>query len=61
MFIGGEGGGGQGGLIIDIRGVMEKKESPDFRFPEVGISAVVRCTLVYYCRGSRWCSFVYLI
>ena len=35
-------GGGGGGLIVDIRaeggGVMQKKESPDFRFPKVGIS-----------------------
>ena len=44
---GGRGGVGQGGLIIDIRGVMQEKESPDFRFPEVGISAVVRCSLVW--------------
>ena len=28
------GGGGIGGLIIDSRGVMQKKESPEFRFPE---------------------------
>ena len=28
------------GLIVDIRGDNAKKESPDFRFPEVGISAV---------------------
>ena len=40
----GGGGGcrGQGGLIVDIRrwggGVIQKKESPDFRFPEVDIS-----------------------
>ena len=36
---------GVGGLIVDIRGggggVMQKKDSPDFRFPEVGISATV--------------------
>ena len=35
-------GEGGGGLIVDIRaeggGVMQKKESPDFRFPKVGIS-----------------------
>ena len=43
----GGGGGGQGGLIIDIRGVMQKKKSPDSRFPEGGISAVVRCSLVW--------------
>ena len=40
------GGGGAGGLIIDSRGVMQKKESPECRFPEFGISAVVRCSLV---------------
>ena len=39
-------GGGAGVLIIDSRGVMQKKESPEFRFPEFGISAVVRCSLV---------------
>ena len=42
----GEGGRGGGGLIIDSRGVMQKKDSPEFRFPEFGISAVVRCSLV---------------
>ena len=39
----GEGGGcgGQGGLIVDIRrwgGVIQKNESPDFRFSGVDIS-----------------------
>ena len=33
--------GGEGGLIVDIWGLIQKKESPDFRFPEVGISALV--------------------
>ena len=36
-------GGGQGGLIVDMGvggGVMQNKKSPDFRFPEFGISAV---------------------
>ena len=37
---------GAGGLIIDSRGVMQKKEFPEFRFPEFGMSAVVRCSLV---------------
>ena len=34
-------GSGSGGLIVDIwgGGVMQKKESPDFRLPKVGISA----------------------
>ena len=39
------GGLGSGGLIVDIReggGVMQKKESPDFRFPDVGISVIIR-------------------
>ena len=40
----GGGGGGNamsGGVIVNIRGggVMQKKESPDFRFPKIGISA----------------------
>ena len=38
--------GGSGGVIIDSRGVMQKKEPPEFRFPEFGISGVVRCSLV---------------
>ena len=42
--MGGERGGG--GLIIDSQGVMQNKEFPEFRFPEFGISAVVRCSLV---------------
>ena len=42
----GGGGGDRGGLIIDSRGVMQKKESPEFIFPEFGISALVRCSLV---------------
>ena len=39
---GGGGCGGQGGLIVDIRRwggeVIQKNESPDFRFPEADIS-----------------------
>ena len=34
-------GGEAGGLIVDIGGggeIMQNKKSPDFRFPEVGIS-----------------------
>ena len=53
---GGGGGVGHRGLIIDIRGVMQKKASPDFRFPEVGISAVVRCSLVWL---LKWLLVVY--
>ena len=39
---------GGGGIIIDIRGggVMQKKESPVFRFPEVGISGLCTTTIV---------------
>ena len=40
---------GRGGeLIIDIRGggVMQKKEFPVFRFPEVGISELCTTTIV---------------
>ena len=38
------GNGEGGGLVFDIRGggggtVMQKRQSPDFRSPEVGISA----------------------
>ena len=43
IYGGGKGGVGVRGLIADIPGgggVMKKKESPGFRFPEVGISAV---------------------
>ena len=41
------GGGGVGGLIINNRGgVMQKKESPVFRFPEVGISRLCTTTIV---------------
>ena len=40
-----------GGAIIDIRGggggeVMQKKQSPDFRFPEAGISGLCTTTIV---------------
>ena len=31
------GGGGGGLLIVDIRGGMQKKESPDFRFPRKAV------------------------
>ena len=37
MLMGG-GGQGQGGQSLIFGGEMQKKESPDFRFPEVGIS-----------------------
>ena len=38
-------GGWAGGLIVDIRrGVMQKKEPPDFRIPEVGISGLCTTT-----------------
>ena len=49
-------GGAGGGLIIDSRGVMQKKESSEFRFPEFGISAVVRCSLVWF-----RCSYFFLV
>ena len=41
MLIKGSGGGG--GLVVDIRGIRQKRESRDFRFPEVGISANTYC------------------
>ena len=34
----GEGGGGGGAVDIRGRGVVQNRESPDFRSPEVGIS-----------------------
>ena len=38
---GGEGGGGRGdGGLITFPGGVKKRESPDFRSPEVGISAM---------------------
>ena len=40
-------GRGGGGLIIDSRGVMQKKESPEFRFPEFGISAVALSAIIW--------------
>ena len=46
---GGGWGGGEGGVVItDIRGekVMQKKQCPDFRFPEVGISGLCTTTTV---------------
>ena len=42
--------GVRGWLVVDIRGgregggVMQKRESPDFTFPEVGIFANTSCT-----------------
>ena len=45
------GSGSWGGVVVDIRsgrgggGVMQKKESPEFRFLEVNISARERETL----------------
>ena len=48
------GSGSWGGVIVDIRsgrrgggGVMQKKESPEFRFPEVNISARERETFEF--------------
>ena len=40
--------GGGGKLIIDIRGGggMKEKDSPVFRFPEVGISGLCTTTIV---------------
>ena len=45
------GGRGQGGwwLVFGGGGVMQKKESPDFRFPEVGISGYVDTQLLLLC------------
>ena len=45
------GGRGQGGwwLVLGGGGVMQKKESPDFRFPEVGISGYVDTQLLLLC------------
>ena len=34
----------EGGFIIDIRGGNAKKESPGFRFPEVGVSGLCTTT-----------------
>ena len=34
----------EGGFIIDIRGGNAKKESPGFRFPEVGVSRLCTTT-----------------
>ena len=34
------GGRGQGGWSLIFGGLMQKKQSPDFRFPEVGISVI---------------------
>jgi len=43
-------GVGEAGLVIDIWGGGDaNKESPDLRFPEVGISAKIFCGVsVYY-------------
>ena len=41
---GGGRGGGQVGWSLIFGGVMQKKESPDFRFPKVGISEL---TLIF--------------
>ena len=39
IFVGGgEMGGGGGAGFIEFLGVVKKRESPDFRSPEVGIS-----------------------
>ena len=44
------GGRGQGGWwLVFGGGVMQKKESPDFRFPEVGISGYVDTQLLLLC------------
>ena len=38
MDIRGRGGGGGGSVDFRGRGVVQNRESPDFRSPEVGIS-----------------------
>ena len=51
----GEGGGGGGWVrwVVDIRGrgVMQKGECPDFRFPEVGISAGTKSEYIPFPSG----------
>ena len=50
MLIGGGGEGeGRGSLIFGAGGRvgMQKRESPDFRFPEVGISGLFTTTIVH--------------
>ena len=50
------GRGWGGGLVIDIRGgngEMQKKESPDFRFPEVSISENILGDYMYLCSLSQ--------
>ena len=37
------GGGGRGGLLVFGGGVIQKRESPELIFPEVGISDVSCC------------------
>ena len=34
------GGGGGGGGVVEIPGEVKKRQSPDFRSPEVGISVI---------------------
>ena len=61
MLMGGVawGRGWGGGLVVDIRGggggngVMQKKESPDFRFPEVSISENILGDYMYLCSLSQ--------
>ena len=44
-----EGGGSGGGSSLNFRGegVVKKRESPDFRSPEVGISACMMVFIVH--------------
>ena len=56
MLFGGE-------LVTDIQGggVMQKREFPDFRFPEIGISMVAThegsTVELTYCFGNFSCEF----
>jgi len=45
-FSGGKGGGG--GVSLKFRGVVKKRQSPDFRSPEVGISVIWTKGLSYW-------------
>ena len=40
---------GGGGVALKFRGVVKKRDSPDFRSPEVGISVIMSKS-----RGGGW-------
>ena len=42
------GGGGGGGVSLKFRGIVKKRQSPDFRSPEVGISVYEPRLLHFY-------------